>query len=189
MNSKTNIQPSDGTRRYFLIDAVADSYRWVGRRADVDGTAIVRVRHAPVAATWQTVGIEWVTGTEHRPTCDFPIFYSIVRCFSQRALRALSACTDGGLEVLTLNGLDGAYVGVHCVRWVEGAANLIGIDQNKVSIHSTTFVPCINAIAVEGFDVFGLPEMVTKLVVSERFKSIVEKQGLTGLQFREVALC
>jgi hypothetical protein len=101
----------------------------------------------------------------------------------------LSACIEGGLEVLPLDGLDDAYVGVHCIRWVEGAANLIGVDQDKVSIHSANFVPRMNAKALGSYDVFGVPEMITKLFVSERFKDLVERQGLVGLQFREVALC
>jgi hypothetical protein len=189
MNSNSSTPPSEGATRYFLIDSEVDRYRWVGRRTDADGAALVRVRHAPVAATWQPVGIEWVPETKRRPTCDFPIFYSIVRCFSRRALQALSACIEGGLEVLPLDGLDDAYVGVHCIRWVEGAANLIGVDQDKVSIHSANFVPRMNAKALGSYDVFGVPEMITKLFVSERFKDLVERQGLVGLQFREVALC
>ncbi len=175
--------------RCFLVDGEVDRYRWVGARTDVDGMTLVRVRHAPVAATWKAVGIDWVLETKRRPTCDFPIFYSIVRCFSRRVLHALSACIEGGLEVLPLDGLDDAYVGVHCIRWLEGAADLAGVDQDKVSIHSANFVPRLNAKAVQGYDVFGVPEMVTKLFVSERFKDVVEQHGFTGLQFREVTLC
>jgi hypothetical protein len=32
----------------------------------------------------------------------------------------------------------------------------------------------LNAKAVAGYDVFGVPEMITKLFVSERFKDVVE---------------
>lgn len=171
-----------------MIDSVVDHYRWVGRRTDEDGAALVRVRHAAVAATWQPVGIEWVPETRRRPICDFPVFYSIVRCFSRRALEALSPCIEGGIEVLQLDGLDGLYVGIHCTRWIAGGANLSGIDQQRVSIHSASFVPCLNAKAVAGYDIFGLPEMITKLFVSQHFKDVVEQQGLLGLEFREAEL-
>lgn len=143
----------------------------------------------PVAATWHPVGVEWIPETKKRAICDFPIFYSIVRCFSRRALQALLPYVEGGLEVLPLDGLDDAYVGMHCIRWIEGAANLDGVDQNRVSIHSTAFVPRLHAKPVDGLDVFGVPEMVTKLFVSERFKNAVELHGLVGLEFREVELC
>lgn len=189
MNSTSSTQPSEGASRCFLVDSEVDRYRWVGRRTEADGAALVRVRHAPVAATWQPVGIEWVPETKRRPSCDFPIFYSIVRCISRRALHALSAYIETGLEVLPLDGLDDAYVGVHCTRWLEGAANLAGVDQDKTSIHSANFVPRLNAKAVAGYDVFGVPEMITKLFVSERFKDVVEQHELVGLQFKEVTLC
>jgi hypothetical protein len=189
MNSTSNTQRSESAPRCFLIDCEVDRYRWVGRRTEADGAALVRVRHAPVAATWQPVGIDWVPETKRRPTCDFPVFYSIVRCFSRRALAALSTCIEGGVEVLQLDGLGGDYVGVHCIRWIEGAANLTGVDQGKVSIHSANFVPRLNAKEVAGFDIFGVPEMITKLFVSERFKDAVEQHGLVGLEFREVDLC
>ena len=91
--------------------------------------------------------------------------------------------------MLPLDGLDDAYVGVHCIRWIDGAANLAGVDQDKLSIHSANFVPRLNAKAIAGYDVFGVPEMITKLFVSERFKDAVEQNGLVGLQFREVELC
>ena len=91
--------------------------------------------------------------------------------------------------MLPLDGLDDAYVGVHCTRWLEGAANLAGVDQDKTSIHSANFVPRLNAKAVAGYDVFGVPEMITKLFVSERFKDVVEQHELVGLQFKEVTLC
>ena len=63
---------------------------------------------------------------------------------------------------------------------------MIGVDQDKVSIHSTSFVPRINAKVLGSHDVFGVLEMVTKVFVSERFRDLVERQGLVGLQFREV---
>jgi hypothetical protein len=123
-----------------------------------------------------------------RPVCDFPIFYSIVRCFSHRAVEALLPYIKGTLELLPLDGLEDAYVGVHCIRWIEDAADLEGVDQNRISIHSSTFVPKLYAKSVAGLDVFGVPEMITKLSVSERFKNAVESNELVGLEFREVTL-
>lgn len=189
MNSTSNIPPSNRRPRYFLVDEEVDRYRWVGRITDEDGASLVRVRHSPVAATWRPIGVEWIPETRRRPTCDFPIFYSTVRCLSRRALESLSSCISGGLEVLPLDGLEDAYVGVHCIRWLEGAANLDGVDQDKVSIHSANFVPCLKAKAIDGYDLFGVPEMITKLFVSERFKDAVEQHGLVGFRFREVPLC
>jgi hypothetical protein len=172
-----------------MIDSEPNRYRWLGRRNPAAGAALVRVRQASVAATWQPVGVEWVPETSRRPACDFPIFYSIVRCFSRRALAALSTCIEGGVEVLGLDGLEGDYAGVHCIRWIEGAADLSGIDPSKVSIHSANFVPRLKAHAVAGYDIFGVPEMITKLFVGERFKDAVERNGLVGLEFKEVELC
>jgi hypothetical protein len=187
MNSTINIPQSDRTRRYYLIDCETDQYRWVGRRTDADGAALVRVRHAAVAAAWHAVGIEWIPETQLRAICDFPMFYSIVRCFSERAVKVLAPYIDGGLELLPLDGLDGRYVGVHCIRWIEGAVNLEGVDQRRVSIHSFNFVPQLSESALKDCgDVFGVPELITKLFVSDRFKAAVEQHGLIGLQFREV---
>lgn len=188
MNSINSTQRSKSHPRYFLVDEEVDRYRWVGRLTEEDGANLVRVRYSPVAATWCPVGVAWIPETNRRPTCDFPIFYSTVRCFSRRALELLAPCINGGLEVLPLKGLEDAYVGVHCIRWIEGAANLERVDQDKVSIHSANFVPRLNAKVIQGYDIFGVPEMITKLFVSERFKDTVEQNGLVGFRFREVAL-
>lgn len=182
-------QPSNSGSRYFLVDEEVDRYRWVGRLREEDGANLVRVRYSPVAATWSPVGVEWIAETKRRPTCDFPIFYSTVRCFSRRALELLAPYINGGLEVLPLKGLNDAYVGVHCICWLEGVANLEGVDQDKVSIHSASFVPHLNATVIQGYDIFGVPEMITKLFVSARFKDAVEQNGLVGFRFREVVLC
>lgn len=188
MNSANNTQQSSATGKYFLIDSVVNRYRWVGPQSESDGAILVKVRYAPVEATWHPIGVQWVPETRDRPACDFPIFYSIVRCFSRRALQTLTPYIEGALEVLPLIGLGDTYAGVHCVRWVEGAANLEGVDQNRVSIHSSAFVPRLHSKLISGLDVFGVPEMITKLFVSDRFKRAVESHGLTGLEFREVAL-
>lgn len=188
MNSATNTQENSAGERFFLIDGTVDKYRWIGRRTEADGGVLARVRYAPVLDGWRPIGIVWVPETMGRSVCDFPIFYSIVRCFSHRAIEALLPYIKGALEVLPLDGLDDAYAGVHCIRWVEGAADLEGVDQSRISIHSSAFVPKLHAQSVAGLDVFGVPEMITKLFVSERFKNAVESAKLAGLEFREVAL-
>lgn len=189
MSSTNSIRLSNSGRRYFLLDEEVDRYRWVGRLAEEDGAVLVKVRHKPVASSWRPVAVHWIPKTMNRPTCDFPIFYSTVRCFSRRALESLSTHMEGGLEVLPLEGLNDEYVGVHCIRWLEGASNLAGIDQDKVSIHSSNFIPTLRATAVDGYDLFGVPEMISKLFVSEHFKEAVEAHGLVGFRFREVPLC
>jgi hypothetical protein len=189
MNSRSNTHQSSGKHRFYMIVPQVDLYRWVGGRTEADGAILSRVRHASVGATWRPVNVEWIPETSRRLTCDFPIFYAFIRCFSRRALDVLAPYVKEGLEVLALNGLDGAYVGIHCIRWVEGASNLEGVDQDRISIHSTLFVPRLRAKAIEGLDVFGVHEMPVKLFVSERFKTAVESNGLIGLDFHEVPLC
>jgi hypothetical protein len=103
-------------------------------------------------------------------------------------MQTLGDLIEGSLEVLALDGLEDRYVGVHCIRWIEGAADLRGVDQANLSIHSTSFLPRLWSNAVEGQDIFGVPEMITKLFVSERFKDAVEQGGLVGFEFREVDL-
>lgn len=188
MNSANNTRQSSAASRVFLVDGLLNKYRWVGPRSDSDGAMLVRVRHASVAAGWHPVGVQWVPETISRPDCDFPIFYSVVRCFSRKALQILSPIIGDALEVLSLDGLDDRYVGIHCIRWVEGAANFEGVDQRRVSIHSAAFVPCLYSQLIVGLDVFGVPEMITKLFVSERFKLAVESHKLSGLEFKEVSL-
>jgi hypothetical protein len=189
MNSRISPQGRhEDAGRVFLVNNALDRFRWVGGRTEADAAALVRVRQPPVSASWKPVGVAWVPETARRLECDFPVFYSIVRCFSQQAVQTLSGFIDGGLEVLALDGLDGRYVGVHCIRWIEGAADLRAVDQAKVSIHSTNFLPRLWAGAVQGHDIFGVPEMIAKLFVSERFKDTVEQCGLVGFKFQEVEL-
>lgn len=186
---RSSIRPSEPTLRYYLVDCEIDRFRWIAPRTRAEGLQLVQVGLAPVAATWKSLSVDWARGTKRRPTCDFPMFYSVVRCFSRRALEALSIYTEGALEMLPLDGLDDMYVGIHCILWLDGAANLTGVDQDQISIYSINFVPRLNADFVMGHDVFGVPEIRAKLFVSERFKDAVERNGLIGLTFREVELC
>ena len=196
MNSPDTTRPRGSSRRAsepalrcYMVDCEIDRFRWIAPQTRAEGARLVQVGLAPVSATWKPVSVEWALGTKRRLICDFPIFYSIVRCFSRRALEALSPYTEGALEALPLDGLDDAYVAIHCIRWLDRAASFTGVDQDKISIFSFNFVPRLNAGAVAGHDVFGVPELRTKLFVSERFKDAVERNGLIGLQFREVELC
>lgn len=196
MNSTVTTQPRGSRRpasepalRCYMVDCEIDRFRWIAPQTRAEGSRLAQVGLVPVSATWKPVSVEWARGTKRRPICDFPIFYSIVRCFSRRALEALSPYTEGALEALPLDGLDDAYVAVHCIRWLDCAANFTGVDQDRISIFSVNFVPRLNAEAVADHDLFGVPEIRTKLFVSEHFKNAVERNGLIGLQFREVELC
>lgn len=94
---------------------------------------MARVRHAPVAASWKPIGVEWLPETKDRRICDFTNFTPIVRCMSKRAARMLHPFLAGNVELLALEGV-GDYVGIHCVNWVD-AADLRDVDQDGTSIH------------------------------------------------------
>ena len=184
MSSSSNIRLSD----YFMMVPEADRYQWVGRSTNAEGLVLANVRQGPVASTWNPLSVEWLAETRDRPHCDFPIFHPIVRCISNRACEALGWQLRGSMELLPLQGLAGEYVGAHCIRWLD-AACFDGIDLNRVSVNSTLFVPTLRAESIDGNDIFGIREMITKVFVSEKVRQIIESNELVGCEFHRVPLC
>ena len=165
----------------------ADRYRWVTRSTNAEGLVLANVKQGPVASTWNPSSVEWLAETRNRPYCDFPIFHPIVRCFSNRTCKALGLYLRGSMELLPLHGLAGEYVGAHCIRWLD-AACFDGIDLNRVSVHSTLFVPTLKAELIGENDIFGVKEMITKVFVSGKVRQIVELNQLVGCEFHRVPL-
>lgn len=171
---------------YFMVVPEANRYRWLGRRSDDDGLTLARIRHAPVAASWLPIDVEWLPETQGRPLCDFPIFTPIVRCMSLRAATALQPFLSGNVELLPLRGEEG-YLGFHCINWLD-AADLVGINPDRTSIHSTMFVPKLKAHVISSQHVFSVPQMIAKLFVSSEVERAIRESSLTGLEFYEVEL-
>lgn len=172
-----------------MIVPKADRYRWVGRRTDAEGLVLAKVRQAPVASSWDPLPVEWIAETKDRPRCDFPVFHPIVRCISNRACEAIDSFFSGNVELLALQGLSSEYVGIHCIRWLDEAVNFDGVDQSRVNINSTLFVPTLRAEAIGEHDIFGVKELITKVFVSEKVRQVVESHQLVGCEFHRVPHC
>lgn len=186
MTSTRNTQQNSQTGCYMIVPE-ANRYRWLGWREDASGLALARVRYESVASTWKPLLVEWLPETAERSTCDFPIFHPVVRCMSKDAWIELSSLLKGGVEILPLNGVRDQYVGFHCVRWLD-AADRVGLERDRDEIHSTLFTPLLRSDAISGYDIFGVRDLVTKIFVSERVRSVVEERKLTGIEFHPVRL-
>lgn len=172
------------TRVYMALPQV-DRYRWIGRADSVAGAVLSRVRHSAVGDHWSPLPVKWVSETRNRMVCDFPIFHPIVRAVSKKALDAIHPMLVGSAETLPLAGLNGAYVGLHCVRWVEGC--VVGDERSVVSsVHAPEYVPTLAHDACRGLDYFGVPELITKVFVSQAFVDAYIRSELTGLDFLAV---
>jgi hypothetical protein len=95
-------------------------------------------------------------------------------------------------EFLKLTGLDDQYTAFHCLLAVdaldhESLRERLRCDK-YASPSSPTFVPVLRQSAIEDLDVFRVRESFVKLFVSRRFKTVYEKEGLTGLDFVPVPL-
>lgn len=186
MTSTSSTRRSDEPSGIFMIVPSADSYRWVGRLTDEAGQVLAKVREAPVADSWKPLPVGWVPETRHRAVCDFPIFHPVVRCFSRRALAVLEPyCNE--VEFLALEGLEGGYVGVHCVSWIS-AADEKHIDRERIIVHSTLYVPPLLRSAVLGHHIFGVSGFIAKLFVSAAVRDKIEAAGISGAEFYPVGL-
>lgn len=165
----------------------ADLYKWVGWNSEKSGAQLAKVREAPVADHWSPMSVHWVPETKNRLECDFPIFHPVVRAISNNAVNALGGFFGQAIEFLPISGIDERYQAFHCTNWID-AAVLDGVDQSKVSIQSTLFVPRLRSDAIFDAEIFGVQGFVAKLFVSSDVRDRVINSGLTGLDFYEVQL-
>lgn len=184
MNSSSDIHESD----VFCVLPAVDRFRWVCRTDESLRRSLPAVRYEAVGATWAPLEVMWAPETIRHPSCDFPNLHPILNCMSIAVTEAIAPYLSESVELLALEGLGGNYTGVHCIRWID-AANLDGIDVDKISIYATSFVPTLKAEAIGNLDFFGVEGMVAKLFVSAQIKRLIEANGLTGCEFHPVPLC
>lgn len=178
----------------YLVAHVDDEFRWIGP-LDGDKEAqqrLGRVRFEAVRESWVAIQIGWLPETVDRAISDFPTFWVGVLAVSRRAREVLNELLEPAGEFLPLDGLNGEYVGYHCLRTqvaVDEAETEKALKQTAIrSFASPTFLPVLQKKAIDDIDVFRLPQSFGKLFVSQRFKDEYERAGLSGLDFRAVSL-
>jgi hypothetical protein len=94
-------------------------------------------------------------------------------------------------EFLDIVGLDGNYIAYHCLKRVDAVDRPHleeYLKQKYADIEKHVFVPALRRSAIGAADMFLIPESPFKRFVSQRFKDVYDREGLTGLDFKPVTL-
>jgi hypothetical protein len=176
----------------YLINEVPNLYRWVSiSENDKDwGLKIAKIKNKNPFNSADSIEIEWTPETVSRQICDFPVFMSKIKCISCEKLDQFSILFDGNGSRINLVGLN--YVGFFC----ETVIDAVNIDETKNrlnnsnfgSFHSPRFAPSLFKSHINQADIFKIPESVSKVFVTKKFKDIYDKVKCTGLEFIPVEL-
>jgi hypothetical protein len=176
----------------YMINQIPDLYRWVSVVKDKNdwGIRVSAVKGGPVGSEFGPVPVEWTPETVKRAVCDFPNFRPNLLCISRAAADVLGEILMPEGESINLHGLDGQYIAYHCLTVVDALRKPEGriVEPRLGSFHSPRFAPDLRAAALPRADIFRIPESVSKLFVSQRFKTLYENNALTGLDFIQAAV-
>lgn len=169
---------------------VAEGYEWINfidrsyyrKTRDFDGEYRM--------AVWAPPTVVVVAEDEGRKfrTSDFPWLGSHALVLRQSALDVLNDILAADSEILTLRTTDGVELFLLNTRTIHALdahkstwENVPGTDR-VMRFRKVAFVPS----AIEGVDLFRLPERASPTYVSGRFVERVRAAGLRGLDFEEV---
>ncbi|OXI30491.1 hypothetical protein CFB89_25370 [Burkholderia sp. AU16741] len=132
----------------------------------------------PVKLTWGT--------SRRKKTSDVHTMLSPFLVFSDRALDVLAPVLRDSGEILQVEAPIKDMFGFHVTRVIE---NALDIDASKFKVYPQATV--FNKIfilksRIEGADIFRLKESPATVLVSERFRGLVEQNKLKGFDFGEV---
>lgn len=119
---------------------------------------------------------------------DFPSLLSHVPIFSERALQILRPLISNSLEALPLKCDFGKFYAANILDVVDclddSLANIERFSSGRImAIERYAF----KEDCIEGKHIFKIPETALQdVLVSDNFKSLVEENGLLGLEFKQV---
>jgi hypothetical protein len=176
----------------YLINEVPSLYRWISiAENDKDwGLRIANMKNRNPFNSDDSIHIEWTPETALRQICDFPVFMSKIKCISCEKFDHFSVLFDRHGSQINLVGLN--YVGFFCETVIDSVS--VGETKNKLnnsnfgSFHSPRFAPSLFKSHLNQADIFKIPESVSKLFVTKKFKDIYDEMKCTGLEFIPVEL-
>ncbi len=176
----------------YLLNQTPNRYRWVSIVENDDdwGLQVANLKGNSVGPDFGPINIEWTPETINRDICDFPNFRPNLLCISRRAADILRAILEPEGELIDLCGLDDRYMAFYCLNVVNALSHIdIKPDETRFgTFHSPTFAPTLSSIALPSAEIFRIPESISKLFVSERFKYLCDSNSLTGLEFVKTPL-
>lgn len=132
---------------------------------------------------------EYPEQEKKKPVADFMTCGLAIKVMSQNAKDSLEFLLSSQVELLPFQTPVGSYYGLH-VNYVD----CLDLPRVTAKYFSDGRVMRVERYAfywkkLENIHIFRLPELgLSRLFVSDEFKQIVEKKGLTGLEFYPVQL-
>ncbi len=141
----------------------------------------------PMKRAWIPVSVE--ADEDDSPPCDFPVLSGSIPAFSRRAADALEPLLRGNGELLPLRSNAGEYFALNVTRVV----NALNVSHSEIAYFPDGKVLDITRYAFDAQrvppnDIFKIPQVGTRLFVSERFAKTVEEWRLTGFLFKAVTI-
>lgn len=123
------------------------------------------------------------------PYGDFPVLCSTIPAISGRAANALEPLLSGNAELLPLRCDAGEYYALNVTCVVDA----LNVEQSEIAHFPDGSIMDIKRFAFHALrapanDIFKIPQIGTRLFVSERFVQTVEQHQLKGFLFSAVTI-
>jgi hypothetical protein len=172
--------------RIFELRPDVERYRWLTLVRESDFNVLSDLDGSPVGIKWTPLATEWIDDDLNagKPKSDFPTLGS-TPVFSERAIDTLVDLLVEHGEVLPLALVDGGgYFIFNTTRTVDA------LDEERSSVvrfPSSGRIMRIDKYAFSGdaplFPIFRIPQMRSKVFVTDPFVERVTDSALTGFDF------
>ena len=173
--------------QYFKMRAAHD-FSSIGVVYESDWLKVVECVNHPSGQCWTPVEVRWLKELSDLEG-DFPYFAPRVHAFSRRACGFLADYLSGSGSFLPLDGLGREYIAYRVTAVLDALDR-----ENSVlkPIAPELFEIESAALDIEKIElrhhIFTVPESLTAVFVSQRFRDTVEQNGLRGFHFDQVTM-
>lgn len=124
---------------------------------------------------------------ESKVTCDFPLLYGLIPVMSEKAKKIFATLIPADfVEYLKIRVEDENYYALNILKSYD---KLLNIGKSKIDYFSNGEIMAIDKYVLNEISdlspIFKITQLKIRAFVTEEFKNIVKKEGLTGLEFEE----
>lgn len=175
----------------YILNADANKYQNLVLADEDDWEVIYRFNGKPLRSFWMPLSVKVLYDDDQNknlPASDFPLLFSTLPVFSERAVKLLEPLLKGDGELLPLSCNEGNYVAFNVTRVVDALnaeqSDLVRFSDGKImDIRRYVF----DRDKLTNGDLFKIPQTPQgKVFVTDKFKEAVQEAGLTGYVFEPV---
>lgn len=170
---------------YWILKELVDEYNCAGFDCEYDADFVTSFDGTKLSPKWSALPVKFLYKSRKKGDCPS---LQIVPFFSEKAIKALKQVMGDNVEYLPVTGEALKFTIVNVIKVIDALdmekSDLEYFDDGRI-FNYTKLVLDSNKLSTN--NIFKLVEFPrTDIIVSDKFKQIVEESGLKGFAFKKV---